>query len=155
MIHPQYANLEDEIQKLNKQKKYLEEFVDIQIFDLNYPNTISKKISIKRLDTVAELKRLFYNKAKQQGSPFAYTGFLSSQERRNIAKERGVELSASIPEFNEDYTKIVFRKSSPIEKEEYLKNTDYINEVLPDGGIIYVLSYRGASTINSMNMLNS
>ncbi len=146
MEYSQYTNLENEIQKLNKQKQYLEEYVDIKIFDLNYPKTIYKIISIKRLDNVLELKRLFYNKAKLQGMSFSYTGLLTLQERRNIAKERGVELSASIPEFNKDYSKIVFRKSSPLEKEEYLKNTDFINDVLVNGGIIYVLSHIGAKS---------
>jgi hypothetical protein len=155
MIYSEYTNLENEIQKLNEHKKYLENSVNIQIFDLNYPESISRNISIKRLDTVAELKRLFYNKTKLQGIYFTYTGFLSPKERRNIAKARGVDLSSSIPEFNEDYTQIVFRKTSPIEKEEYLKNTEYINDVLPNGGIIYVLSYKGASTINSMNVINT
>ena len=150
MEYSQYANLKNEIQKLNKQKQYLEEYVDIQIFDLNYPTTISKNISVRRMDNVLELKQLFYNKAKLQGMHFSYTGFLTPKERRDIAKARGVELSASIPEFNEDYSKIVFRKTSPIEKEEYLANTDFINDVLPNGGIIYVLSRRGATVINSI-----
>jgi hypothetical protein len=150
MEYSQYANLKNEIQKLNKQKQYLEEYIDIKIFDLNYPKLLCKNISIRRLDTVLELKRLFYEKAKLQGMHFSYTGFLTPQERRDIAKARGVELSASIPEFNEDYSRIVFRKTSPVEKEEYLANTDFINDVLPNGGIIYVLSYKGAASINSI-----
>lgn len=151
MTYLQYTNLENEIKKLNEQKKYLEEYVDVQIFDLNYPNTIFKTISIRRIADIIELKRLFFNKVKMQGMHMLYTGFLSLQERKNIAKIRENEHSAYLPEFNNDYSKIVFRKSSPVEKEEYLKNTDFINDVLPNGGIIYVLSYKGAKFINSIN----
>ena len=148
MAYPLYETINNEIKKLNEQKIYLEEFVNIKIYDLNYPTTLYRKISIRRLDNVIELKRLFYNKAKEQGIHFSYTGFLSHSERMKIANKRGEPLSASIPEFNEDYSKIVFRKSSPLSKEEYLKNAEYINDVLPNGGTIYVLSHTGSKIIN-------